>query len=555
MVGLNKSTVLVWGVLVLLVTTCAKKKIDNGGVRKDAIETMGTATPLVIWTGNGINEFTPKINNSGKIDSLTMALSTCECASKEVANLLKSDLTLRGTLPQLFVPDVRSSVANNPQLKALTFFSGGLGDAVKSLLASDATIAKEVRSGISEKVKNSLQNVGSTSLESRLAFRLDLFSPMQNKPNMFSVAEQTARWNLAWGRQSMWTGGAALDGVDHGLQFLEVLKVSAEWTYIAGLGGDALPNGYGGLAMDLRTGNSKLATPYNPVNAPDGSGLFTSGSFAISYPNASSVDMATKVKESWQFVTDNVPLATQARIWRAAAYGFTNMRFDRSNYSKAILSAPNGGLTVTAMELPLLWLLGMAGLLDNGFMDRNALVIHEFAYGDKSPAELESLLTLGEALQQWRRATNDIGRSGLSSSMQALLTGVPERLLSPLQLTVQRIISQHTFVTGADTQNARVYVGKPGERSPERLAAMTIQLLASLEQNELNSKELKLKVLSLFSSHAEEWVKSAGKNTDAATVIEQWRAAVIMSKYPDAPSWTNSLRDKLKTAVTTWGGI
>lgn len=554
MVGLNNTAVLAWGVLALLVAGCAKK-VDNDGIRKDAVETNGVVTPVVTWSGNGLGEFAPKIKTTGDMDALTMALSTCECASRQVADLLKADVTLKGTLPEIFVPDVRTSVANNPQLKALTIFPSGLGDALKPLLASDATIAREVRSGVANKIKNSLQNIGGTNLDSRLAFRFDLFSPIPNKSNMFSIAQQTARWNLAWGRRSLWNGGAAIDGVDHGLQFLQVLKVSAEWAYIAGLGGDALPNGYGGLAMDLRTGNSKLVIPYDPVNAPKGSGLFASGSFAVSYPNASSVDMATKVKESWQFTTDNVPLSTQARIWRSAAYGFTNMRFDKSTYSRSVLSAPLGGLTMTAMELPLVWLLGMAGLLEKSFMDSNSLVIRQYAYGDNTLADLESLLTLADALHQWRVATNDIGKSGLSGSMQSLLAGVPERLLSPLQLTVQNIISQHTFVSEAGGSKARVYVGKPGARAPERLAAITIQLLAELEQNELQSKVLKTKVFSLFSSHAEEWARSAATNTDAATVIEQWRASVIMSKYADAPVWTSSLRDKLKTAVTTWGGI
>ncbi|MCX6124693.1 MAG: hypothetical protein NTV34_08085 [Proteobacteria bacterium] len=534
--------------VVVLFCSCAMKKSNNDTHRDLAAP---RATPAVSWNGDGVDNFAPQISSSGDAQSLLMALSGCDCAPTAAAALLTASAVKRGILPQVFVPQIRETITSDSKLQILLKLPSGLQNTLKSWLASDSKIASEIRTGISGKLNKSLGNFGGTTLSNRSAFRLDLFSAFGTDQSSFKMADQAARWNLVMGGRNLWTGGAPLDGVDHGLQLLETMRVAAEWAYIAGLSGSGKPGGFGGLALDVRTGNKNLVAPYDPTTAPKEAGLFASGVFTISYANASAVDMATKIKEKWVYQADEVTLLDQARLWRSAALAFRNFRGDLSKNASAILGVKDGALSSAMQQLPLLWLPGMGQLLEKKFINIGSRLILKTAFGAEAPADLETLLTMADAIQEWRSATSNLATSGLSPAVTEKLKGVPQKLLVPLQLTVQSIISKHTFVQ--DGNDVKLFVGSNGQVADPRLSAIAIRILGNLEQNGLNSEELKAKVFSLFASHAPSWAaQQAG--VDAPTMIEEYRAAAMIAKYQDAQEWMRLLRDKMGASVARWGG-
>ena len=158
----------------------------------------------------------------------------------------------------------------------------------------------------------------------------------------------------------------------------------------------------------------------------------------------------------------------------------------------------DGALSSAIQQLPLLWLPGMGHLLEKKFINIGSRLILDTAFGAEAPADLETLLTMADAIQEWRTATSNLATSGLSPAVAEKLKGVPQKLLVPLQLTVQSIISKHTFVQ--DGNDVKLFVGSNNQVADARLAAIAIRILGNLEQEGLNSQELKAKVFSLFAS-------------------------------------------------------
>ncbi len=524
-------------------TNTSKKGSSNNRSPED-----NSTSAAAIWNGQGIESFQPAIARDGDPNELMMALSLCNCAGRKASSLMLSRANSRGVLPQVLVPQIRDSIAKDEKLKVLASLPPGLGDSLKGWLASDEKIATQIRKSIAEKMQRSLSSSGGTSLDRRAPFRLDLFAP-GSQPNGFEVAKQAVFWNLTAAKSEIWEGSTPIDGIDHGLVLLENLRMAAEWTYIFGLGSDGKPNGFGGLALDVLSGNTQLAKPSDPSNAVEGSGLFSTGQFFISYPVSSSVNMATQVKEQWQFTPDKTPLLVQARIWRAAALAFRNYRNDTFKNSRIIINASDGALSSGVQKLPLVWLNGMSELLTKKFIDENTHVIREEAYGSGSLADLNELLALASAANEWRLATANIASSGVDAALQAKLQTVPDKMLKVVQLAVQAMISKYTY----ESEVGKVYVGVNKTPADVRLSAQVIALLASLENNGMKSELLEKTVQSLYSSHGALWVSSNElKSGEASSLLYAYAAANQMSAYKNLPSWSNSMKDQLLKAIQGW---
>ncbi|MCX6118209.1 MAG: hypothetical protein NT027_11755 [Proteobacteria bacterium] len=521
-------------------------KTSEPGLQAQNNRNAGAAKGGYQWDGKNVSSLKPVIGRDGDIATLSMALASCNCAPKRSAKLLSSRALLRGVLPQIFVPSIRESISQDSNLKLLSTLPSMLSDSLKGWLASDDKIATEIRSGISKKLNQSLASFGGTNLGTRTPFRLDLFAPEANTAE-FTVARQSSLWNLVAGRREMWEARPPLDGVDHGTQLLETLRMMAEWTYIFGIGSDGKPNGFGGLALDVLNGNSVLAKPIDPSKAPDGSGLFASGNFVISYPNASAVNMATQIKEQWSFKSDDVPLLVQAQVWHAAARSFRNLRFDQSPGAKEILTPKDGALGVGAQKLPLIWLNGMSELLSKKYVDKENLKIRSRAFGENSNASLEELVTLANAAQEWSKATRNLQTSGLDAEMQLKLKDASESMNQVVQLCVQGIISQYTFVG----DEKRVFIGRQNQQVEPKIAADVAALFYRLQSDGMQSEVLSQVSLSILSTQASTWRQTI-KNSDAVTVISVFNAVNAASSVKDSPSWVGQLKENLLASIAEW---
>lgn len=534
-------------VLVPWMVFCACKSGD--APESSSSPSPAVRLPVVAWDGLGIQQFKPQITQPGSDPDLAMALSYCDCATQAASRMFLSRASNQGVLPQVFVPQIREAIATNPKLSALNNL-GILGEFLKKRFAGDEKIAGQVRDSLSEKLQASLASTGGTSLGSRVAFQFGLFDMIPTSAVAVDANTQMTRWNLVAGRKELWSGAKPLDGVDHGLQLLETARMIAEWAYIFGIGSDGKPNGWGGLAEDIATGNTQLAKPTDPSLAPVTSGLFFSGILTIAYPNSTLVQMATQVRETWSLQPDRVPLLTLARMWNAAALAFMDFRPDLSVASRSIMQVQNGVLSPGVQKLPLVWLNSMSPLLETRLINKEARSIRNEAYGSETPANLESLIALARALQNWRIATTNAAASGLTPDLVAKLTPVPEKLTQPIQLIVQNVLANYTFV--ANNPTPKVYIGTSPMAASPKVAAEAIAALAELDQKTLVSADLRQTVFSLYASHAEEWAKTGSAINDAPTVIAMLHLSRVMAAYNQPTSWSPYLSQLLENAVNSW---
>ena len=280
---------------------------------------------------------------------------------------------------------------------------------------------------------------------------------------------------------AMWKKAIPVDGIDHGLQLLETTRVIAEWAYMAGIGSDGAPDGYGGLAASIEQPAGTMAQPENPETASDSWGIYSSGNYTVGYPNASSLDLATRVKEMWSVEADGVSLEEQAMVSRSAAIAFAKMRADRLGDAESLFSNPDGALTPSMAKLPLVWLPAMATMLTQKYLDKETLTILEYAFpkeGQQRKASLRSLLRAAQAIHEWRLATKDIAGANLSESLNKRLAPLTQDLVMPLQLITRTILNRFTAI---NTTNGEIWVMPTKEDgSIETDAAVIAELISTL---------------------------------------------------------------------------
>lgn len=514
------------------------------------------------WDGKGSESIKPTIGPAKSSVNLLMALSACECAEAMTGRIFTQNAMTKGVLPQVLVPKIREKIATDSSLAILSQLPPGLNGLMKSLFANEDKIYSSVRDGIQDSLNQSLASMGGTSLSRRIPFRLDLFTSSVYTPSgypvTFEISEQAARWNHVMSVPAMWKQTQPVDGYDHGVQLLETMRVAAEWAYLSGIGATGEPDGYGGLASNVIDGPSKMSRPQNPETASDSWAIFASGKFSIAYPYASSVDMATRIREKWSSAPNTVSLEEQAMIWRAAALAFSKMRPDRLGRASAIFSAPGGALGFSTAKLPLVWLPALGVLLEQKFINVQAQTIQEYAYptaGKNQNAKLKSLLIAAQAIQEWRLATTDINKAGFPEEIRKRLLTVPKDLELPLQFIARSILNSHTTMR-EDNFGISVTANKD-DGSVESDPAVVAQMVATLgwlEQVALTGPTLKDRVLSLYQWHVRKNLVATNNAgvMDAESVLWNLRAAEVMSNYKDAPPWITKLRDNLRTVVANW---
>lgn len=550
--------------ICLAITSCDQKPSSQAD---KTVAASGTddIVPLkfATWDGKGSESIKPSITETKNFADLQMALSVCDCAQAFTARILTQNAISRGVLPQVLVPKIRQKIATDSKLAFINKLPPGLSNLATSMFANEDKIYSTVRDGIQDSLNHSLAYFGGSTLSQRLPFRLDLFTSSVFAPNgyplAFDIYQQAARWNLVMGSNAMWTLSRPLDGYDHGLQLLETMRVAAEWAYLSGIGSSGEPDGFGGLAASVADGPAKFAKPANPEKAPDNWAIFNTGRYTIRYPAASSVDLATRIREEWTSNPGGASLEEQAMVWRAAALGFAKMRPDRLGRAAPIFNTPDGALSMNAAKLPLVWLPGLAALLEQRYVDRSTQTISEYAFatdGKNQKASVASLLTAAQAIEEWRGATADLAQSGLSEGLKKQLGSVPDRLELPLQFITRSILNEYTTIH-EDGFGAWVTANKDdgSTQNDPSIVAKMVATLGWLEMTALPAPELKSRVVSLYHWHVKQNLlplATNGQPLEANALIWNLRAAEIMSSYKDAAPWVLKLRDNLRAIVANW---
>ena len=545
----------------LLITAC-----NNSSSNKNNAQIFNPSVSEIIpvtfanWKGEGIDSINPVSMKASADPEIMMALSACECAPGLNAKFFAISALTQGVLPQVLVPQVRQKIATDSTLDMLNSLPPGLGNLMAGLFATDDKIYTSVRDGLQETLSKSLASSGNTNLSARMPFRLDLFTTAVIAPSGFPIAfdvkSQAARWNMVMSTNAMWKKAMPVDGVDHGLQLLETIRVIAEWAYLAGIGSDGAPDGFGGLAASLDQPAGTIAKPENPETASDSWAIYTSGKFSVGYPNASSVDLATRVKEKWAVDADGVSLEEQAIMWRSAALAFAKMRSDRLGAAESLFSNPDGALSASMAKLPLVWLPAMGTMLTTKYLNKDTLDIMEYAFpkeGQQRKATLRSLLRAAQAIQEWRLATTDIAKANLSESLNRRLTPLPDDLIMPLQLIARNILNQFTSV---QVQNGETWVTPIREdgslETDVALIAEMIVTLASLDQALFASPDLRDRLISLYHWHGKNILLPKLSGIDSippAEILWNVKAAEVMTQYPNAAPWISNLKNRLRSAA------
>lgn len=545
--------------LLIATSSCTGKSSSQNPSIKPSISQV---VPISYsnWDGEGIDSINPIPMKASPDPETMMGLAACECAPGLNAKFFAISALSQGVLPQVLVPTVRQKIATNSTLEALRRLPPGLASLMTGLFATDDTIYTSVRDGLQDTLQKSLQARGGTSLAARMPFRLDLFTTSVHAPAGFPIAfdvkSQAARWNMVMSTNSMWKNAIPVDGIDHGLQLLETTRVVAEWAYLAGIGNDGAPDGYGGLAASIEQEAGTMAQPENPETTSDAWGIYTSGKFSVGYPNASSLDLATRVKERWGVEVDGVSLEEQAMMWRSAALAFAKMRADRLGEAESLFANPDGALSPSMAKLPLVWLPAMGSMLSNRYLDKSTLNIMEYAYpkaDQQRKASLKSLLRAAQAIQEWRLATTDIRNANLSESINRRLLPLGDDLVMPLQLITRNVLNEFTSVR---TMNGEIWiVAIKSDGSIETDSAVISEMvatLASIDQALFLSPDLKDRLTSLYHWHAKYVLmpKLTGFNSmPAAEILWNVKAADVMNNYQNAAPWITTLETRLRSAA------
>ena len=157
------------------------------------------------------------------------------------------------------MPSVREEIKNDSTLSTLQKLP--FGGTLAGIFTTDEKLAKRIAVGLSEKLAYS---PGESDLGKRLSLRFDGFQPFKDQEHSFKFSDQIARWLNVFSANGMWNAGTAVDGKDHGLQTLEVLRSLAEWSYLVGIDKNSSGGFYFGLTVSAKEGNLALNGPVDP---------------------------------------------------------------------------------------------------------------------------------------------------------------------------------------------------------------------------------------------------------------------------------------------------
>ena len=472
----------------------------------------------------------------------------------QAAKIAATTVTELGVLPEILTPSVRAEIQSNDMLGILKNLPDILGGSLLEQFASDAALGGKVRSGLSEKLSAGLAPMGGSTLGTRMPFHFDHFVRPSKSVLAITSHLQAAHWNLAWSDDGLWTGGRPLDGIDHGLQLLTVLRTLSEWTYVFGISAKGEPSPFGGL---LKKWNQGALTPSKPLPITDPSmpEMIFTGDITISVPaNKSALDLATQGGEQWTSTATTLPLIEQAAVWIAGAKAFGRMRADRRTKAGSLFNSSTPVLSAAAAKLPLLFLINMGKMLDGPFI--NAKTQKIFMAGcasDACPtADARSTVRLVEALSEWILATDQINGAGLDAETAGKITAATPKLKTALQLAMRTLSGDLTVdVTSASEHWLNVLITPTDGIDPASVSAEVIGTMASVERNVLNSPLLQLRITALANGHAKKFYGSENSLKSMGSIL--WNGRMVreleLSKIGGSLPWLPSVKQTFKEAL------
>lgn len=462
------------------------KPQDGGTPGQNALEHVATGLR------NGIPAF---------VDSETLWAAThTGQAPRTLLRWLKLMSSHRGLLPQYLIPSVRQGILESANLGGLgQLLPSGVGEIVEGLVLDNSTIENAVADEIKKKVQQLIPEASALVKPHLDLFLRQAVTPIGGSPPSFFLSDIIDRWNAVVGCPFLWTGQRPNDS-HLGYQFLELMRMLAEWQYLFGL--EHHPNGQisGGLSLDQASTGFMIA-PFDPrvqANQP----RYFSGEYSVYFKKQSYVDLARHGVESWNWIAAPIRLSEQVKLWSSAAYALGRLR-PAARRALGTTFGPSGIFPDETHQLALGYLLGMAALLDGPFIDIDARVIYEVAHFantprfEKQPASLVSLARLARSLTMWLEEIRQPTDLKLESSTLKQLQDAVPTLTRALQLVLQTILQTH--VRAHDENNQLLFgINSDAKLAPMGDVAELISTLAYTEQYALKSDFLHNKIAGLM---------------------------------------------------------
>jgi hypothetical protein len=457
----------------------------------------------------------------------TMATLSITGFSRDYASkLLLSGATRPGVLPQILAPSVRTEVNTNGAFRFLR--DKPLGDSLLKQFATDENMAAEVRKTLSKMLTSGLANYGGSTFPQRQKFNFDHFVPGAAGDASFDVQDQAAKWNLVWSTDGLFTGKAPIDGIDHGLQLLHVLKTMSEWAYLLGLDTDGNLAKFGGLTKRWEN-NSLISAKAVASSDPAFSSQVISGRYAVKVPrNISAIDLALRGGERWDSVIQPVMLQEQANLWLSSANAFSRLRADQRRYTYALYSGKDPVFGQGVDLLPLAFLASMANLLDGPFLEADSQRIFAFACPDKNCqlADVRSIARLTFALARWVEATRGIASVPMDQAARSQIVDAQASLKKALQFSARALMGEMTesrYIAGRRWITVKVPNSLKAESAG--ISAEVIGTLAYVERRILNSPLTRDRIRMMANGHAASYFVNADATTSGETIL--WNARML----------------------------
>lgn len=455
-----------------------------------------------------------------------------------------------GVLPQVLSPSVRSELKSNGMIAFLNQFPG-LGSTLFSSFTNDQAINDKVSAGLTEKIQAGLSQYGGTNINTRLKINFDHFIRSRIDSKAINIVDQAARWNMMWSINGIWNGSKPIDGVDHGLQLLGILRTLSEWSYMFGLKSDGTVAEFGGLVKRWENGQAVQSKAVAPTD-PSFSQQLVTGTYNLSAPaNISALDLATKGGERWTSTSAPITLMEQASVWIAGAKAFSRFRADRLQSAAGLFRGNAPILSAKMGTLPLAFLSNMGQMLNGPFIsERSQRIFATACPSDQcEPADAKTVARLALALMHWLDATNNLQTSGLDANTLAKVNeGIP-KLKKALQLAVRTLSGDLTTSTQeSGKQVLKVTLNISG---PEAAAASAevIGTLSRIERSQLNSPLLKERVEALANGHAATYLSSPGSITTGESIVWNARMVKELSRSNSKIDWLPKATSQFKASL------
>lgn len=483
----------------------------------------------------------------------TMAVLSITGFSRPYASkLLINGATRPGVLPQILAPSVRSEVGTNGAFRFLR--DKPIGDSLLRQFATDENMAAEVRKSLAKMLTNGLANYGGSTLPQRYKFNFDHFVPGAAGTNSFDVQDQAAKWNLVWSTDGLFAGKSPIDGVDHGLQLLHVLKTMSEWAYVLGLNTDGNLAKFGGLTKRWENNTLISAKPVASGDPAFSKQLIT-GRYAVVVPrNISAIDLALRGGEQWGSVIQPVMLQEQANLWLSAANAFSRLRADQRRYTYALYAGQDPVLGARVDLLPLAFLASMATLLDGPFIDADSQRVFAFACPDKNCqlANVRSISRLTFALARWVEATSGIASVPMDPAARAQIMEAQGALKKGLQFAARALMGEMTetrYIGGRRWLTIKM-IGI-ADSDAAAVSAEAIGTLAYVERRILNSQLVRDRIRMLANGHAASYFVDSQSTRSGEAIL--WNARMLRelsrSQLSGVLPWLDRVTMSYKQAI------